>query len=95
MFDYLYKLLVKLRRLTQSLQHRSNSNFEEKKYREMANSNECGIGPGSVLAIVVVAMMLLFVPLMMGPVAPPTPPLILLFPTVLLFVFLYLHFSSK
>ena len=59
-------------------------------------ANECGgIGPGSILAIVVVAMMLLFVPLMIGPVAPPTPPLILVFPIVLLFVFLYLHFTSK
>lgn len=59
-------------------------------------ANECGgIGAGSILAIVVVAMMLLFVPLMIGPVAPPTPPLILVFPIVLLFVFLYLHFTSK
>lgn len=94
MFDYLYKLLKKRREFTQSLTNRSNL-ILKRRIREMANSNECGIGPGSVLAIVVVAMMLLFVPLMMGPVAPPTPPLILLFPIVLLFVFLYLHFTSK
>lgn len=94
MFDYLYKLLKKRREFTQSLQTDHNL-ILKRRIREMANSNECGIGPGSVLAIVVVAMMLLFVPLMMGPVAPPTPPLILLFPVVLLFVFLCLHFTSK
>ncbi|CAN6837970.1 unnamed protein product [Brassica oleracea] len=58
-------------------------------------ANEYGIGMGSIMAIVVVAMILLFVPLMMGPVAPPSPPLILVFPLVLLFVFLYLHFTCK
>ncbi|KAL0725747.1 hypothetical protein Bca4012_040346 [Brassica carinata] len=58
-------------------------------------ANEYGIGMGSVMAIVVVAIILLFVPLMMGPVAPPSPPLILVFPLVLLFVFLYLHFTCK
>ncbi|WZY88199.1 hypothetical protein YC2023_044934 [Brassica napus] len=58
-------------------------------------ANEYGIGMGSIMAIVVVAIILLFVPLMMGPVAPPSPPLILVFPLVLLFVFLYLHFTCK
>ncbi|XP_023635641.1 uncharacterized protein LOC111829761 [Capsella rubella] len=58
-------------------------------------ANEFGFGMGSVLAVVVVALILLFGPLMMGPVAPPSLPLILVFPVVLLFVFLYLHFSSK
>ncbi|XP_010431099.1 PREDICTED: uncharacterized protein LOC104715389 [Camelina sativa] len=55
-------------------------------------ANEFGFGMGSVLAVVVFTLILLFVPLMMGPVAPPSPPLILVFPVVLLFVFLYLHF---
>ncbi|AEE83417.1 unnamed protein product [Arabidopsis thaliana] len=58
-------------------------------------ANEYGFGMGSVLAIVVVALMLLFVPLMMGPVTAPSLPMILMFPVVLLFVFLYLHFTSK
>ncbi|CAN8232182.1 unnamed protein product [Cochlearia groenlandica] len=57
--------------------------------------NEFGFGMGSVMAIVVLAMMLLFVPLMMGPILPPSPPLILVFPIVLLFVFLFLRFTSK
>ncbi|XP_010450060.1 PREDICTED: uncharacterized protein LOC104732219 [Camelina sativa] len=58
-------------------------------------ANEFGFGMGSVLAVVVVALILLFIPLIMGPVAPPSPPLLLVFPVVLLFVFLYLHFASK
>ncbi|VVB01188.1 unnamed protein product [Arabis nemorensis] len=58
-------------------------------------ANEYGLGFGSILAVVIVAIVILFVPLMMGPVAPPSPPLILVFPVILLCVFLYLHFTSK
>ncbi|KFK23550.1 hypothetical protein AALP_AAs53505U000100 [Arabis alpina] len=58
-------------------------------------ANEYGFGLGSILAVVIVAMMLLFLPLMMGPVGPPSIPLIMVFPIILLCVFLFLHFTSK
>ena len=73
----------------EKLQHTKSEDKETKM------ANEYGIGMGSIMAIVVFAMILLFVPLMMGPVAPPSPPLILVFPLVLLCVFLYLHFTCK
>ncbi|XP_048226249.1 uncharacterized protein LOC8287284 [Ricinus communis] len=56
---------------------------------------EYGWGTGSTIALVLVALILLFAPLGMGPLQPPPALLLLFFPVTLVALFYFLHQASK
>ncbi|GMY30298.1 hypothetical protein FCV25MIE_25540 [Fagus crenata] len=56
---------------------------------------EYGWGAGSIVMFMVVAAVLLFLPLIMGPLQPPSPSVLLIFPVVLVAIFIFLHQASK
>ncbi|KAL7592450.1 hypothetical protein Lser_V15G31942 [Lactuca serriola] len=56
---------------------------------------EYGWGVGSVVAMLFVVGCLLFLPLVMGPVAPPSFPVLLIIPVVLAAVLIFLIHASK
>ncbi|GLT80236.1 hypothetical protein SLA2020_516880 [Shorea laevis] len=56
---------------------------------------EGGWGIGSVVAMLVVAAVLFFAPLGMGPVQPPSGLILLIFPVVLIAIFIFLSYASK
>ena len=59
----------------------------------MEEEYECGIG--STIALLIVAFVLLFGPLVMGPLQPPSALLLVFFPVALVAVLYFLHQASK
>lgn len=56
---------------------------------------EYGCGFGSVMMMLIVAAVILFGPLIMGPLTPPPVFIFLIFPAVLVAIYLYLSYASK
>ncbi|XP_050290381.1 uncharacterized protein LOC126728630 [Quercus robur] len=56
---------------------------------------EFGWGIGSIVAMLVVAAVVFFFPLVMGPLHPPSASVLLIFPVVLVAVFIFLRQASK
>ncbi|KAJ0888041.1 hypothetical protein HanRHA438_Chr09g0397611 [Helianthus annuus] len=61
----------------------------------MENKMEYGWGVGSVVAMLLVVGCMLFLPLGMGPVAPPSIPVIVLVPVFLVAVIIFLSVASN
>ncbi|XP_034697329.1 uncharacterized protein LOC117923213 [Vitis riparia] len=57
--------------------------------------DEGGWGAGAVTMVLVVAALLIFVPLGMGPVQAPSPCMLLVFPAVLIFILIFLSHASN
>ncbi|KAI3495125.1 hypothetical protein L1887_37302 [Cichorium endivia] len=70
---------------------RSKSIIEEEYMEDM----EYGWGVGSVVAMLFVVGCMLFLPLVMGPVAPPSIPVLLLIPVMLAAILIFLIHASK
>ncbi|XP_023873929.1 uncharacterized protein LOC111986520 [Quercus suber] len=56
---------------------------------------EFGWGIGSIVAMLVVAAVIFFFPLVMGPLHPPSASVLLIIPVVLVAVFIFLRQASK
>ncbi|XP_028800378.1 uncharacterized protein LOC114755677 [Neltuma alba] len=52
-------------------------------------------GPGSIIAFFIIVAIQFLMPLFMGPVSPPTLPLILIFPIVLATILIFLIITSN
>ncbi|XP_047267842.1 uncharacterized protein LOC124898168 [Capsicum annuum] len=52
-------------------------------------------GVGSYLMMLIVVICVLFLPLFMGPVQPPSPFILLIFPLVMASVWIYLSYATK
>ena len=57
--------------------------------------DEGGWGAGAVTMVLVVAALLIFVPLGMGPVQAPSPCMLLVLPAVLIFILIFLSHASS
>ena len=56
---------------------------------------EYGWGAGSIVMMMVVVAVLFFLPLVMGPLQPPSASVLLIFLLVLVAIFIFLHQASK
>ncbi|PWA13670.1 transmembrane protein [Artemisia annua] len=61
----------------------------------MENTNDYGWGLGSVVAMLLVVVAMLFVPLGMGMLAPPSIPMILVIPVLLVVMFIFMCHNSN
>lgn len=63
--------------------------------KKRSKMEEYGCGFGSVMMMLIVAAVILFGPLIMGPLTPPPVFIFLIFPAVLVAIYLYLSYASK